>query len=1077
MKKLIFCALIVLMTVGVLISICVLSVYAESSVTSGAWGENVTWSFDSDLGEITLSGQGDIEYGYYYPWDDLEIKSVVIEEGITSIPRGAFDGHTAITEVTLCHGLESIGSRTFYSSEGIKTLVIPDTVTSMEVDSFYTPDYLSLPANLIECFDATLLKGVTFSSGKAIPEYCFANCKSLESVTFCQDFESIGNYAFRECSGLVEISIPAGVEIGEYAFYKCSGLNIADIHAKKIGLGAFRECTSLETVVFAETVESIGEYAFLECTALKEIVIPNNVKEIGTGCFMDCSALSEVTLPNSIDKISDSMFSYCTSLESIVIPESVTSIGIFSFVKCTVLKDIEWSPALDSIGDGAFSWCISLPASPQLPDSVTEIGETAFSGCTSIESFICPAQLKILGDEAFASCTNLKTVEFSQSLETIGNSTFYACGNLEDFVLPEGLKSIGKSAFEECVGLENIAVPEGVTYIGISAFRNCSSLETLTLPFLGESKEFNEHDCLGFYFRMTFNPEYPFECGYSVPKSLHTVTVLHLDTMADYAFANSENIKTLIMPDSITEISKGAFYNCKSIVNIPSFDNLTKIEDEAFRDCGELTEFCFTDTLTSIGQYAFSGTSLRSVDIPDSVQTLGVGAFASCDELVSVRLQNNLTVIPAELFSGCQLLKDVTIPNGVTVIEKEAFYGASLSPVFVIPDNVVTIEEYAFSCCEFVDLHIPASLKTIGRNTFYWCFDLENVYISDISQWLEFDFSEEGTNPFADDTFRADNLYVNGDLLKELVFPEGTTHIDNRFSNVICIESVYMPDSVMTVAPDAFKKCYALKSVRLSENLSVLESGVFFYCPLETVYIPSSVREIKSDVFGVTGDVKNVIFCGDWSKVTLQEGWLSGASNATVKQHDYELMPVDDTCHKMQCIYCAHEMDEVAHEFSEPETVLEPTHLKEGSLEYVCQCGYVKSESIEKLAEHTFGEWLSENDEIHVRSCECGETEQGQHQYSSGKCVECGHAVRADEETQTDSDVTTETQATIETETETETRAQNISTEQIEETEKKNKDENNGGTGCGSGISGGACIVLLACIIPVFINKKNKQEE
>ena len=205
---------------------------------------------------------------------------------------------------------------------------------------------------------------------------------------------SIGDYAFRDCSGLTSVTIPNSVtSIGSYAFYGCSGLT---------------------SITIGNSVTSIGSYAFYGCSGLTSIEIPNSVTSIGKYAFLSCSGLTSVTIPNSVTSIGGGAFSGCSGLTSVTIPNSVTSIGSSAFLGCSGLTSITIPNNVTSIGDYAFSGCSGL-TSINIPESVTSIGYRTFSGCKSLTSLIIPESVNEIGYESFNGCTLNALIIYSEA--------------------------------------------------------------------------------------------------------------------------------------------------------------------------------------------------------------------------------------------------------------------------------------------------------------------------------------------------------------------------------------------------------------------------------------------------------------------------------------------------------------------------------------------------------------------------------------------------------------------------------------------------------------------------------------
>ena len=231
-----------------------------------------------------------------------------------------------------------------------------------------------------------------------------------------------------------------------------------------VGKQAFGNCFSLTSVVIPNSVTSIGRDAFWGCDSLKSIVISNGVTSIGEAAFMECDSLNSIVIPNSVISIEDNAFSGCSSLTSIVIPESVTSIGDDAFYGCSSLTSMvvaEGNTVYDSreqcnaIIHTATNTLISGCQSTIIPDSVTSIGESAFSHCSSLTSVVIGNGVTSIGRRAFCACP-LTSINIPNSVTSIGESAFEYCRSLTSIVIPDGVTSIGEAAFMECDSLKSI---------------------------------------------------------------------------------------------------------------------------------------------------------------------------------------------------------------------------------------------------------------------------------------------------------------------------------------------------------------------------------------------------------------------------------------------------------------------------------------------------------------------------------------------------------------------------------------------------------------------------------------------
>ena len=192
---------------------------------------------------------------------------------------------------------------------------------------------------------------IEYSGSVTIPETITYNSE-IYSVT------SIGEYAFYDCSGLTEVTIPNSVmSIGKYAFEDCSGLtkvNYLGTVDKWVEIDFNSRPTDyaedlyinneLLTDVKITTADSIKHSAFYNCQSIKSVEIGKSVTSIGDYAFYNCSGLTSVTIPNSVTSIGDWAFSYCSGLTEVTIPNSVTSIGQYAFSGCDKLRKVTAYP-------------------------------------------------------------------------------------------------------------------------------------------------------------------------------------------------------------------------------------------------------------------------------------------------------------------------------------------------------------------------------------------------------------------------------------------------------------------------------------------------------------------------------------------------------------------------------------------------------------------------------------------------------------------------------------------------------------------------------------------------------------
>ena len=355
---------------------------AMTPVASGTCGketpEDVTWRLEGEAGHygLIITGTGamaDYIYLNTRPWHNYSenIKTVLIENGVTSIGNNAFYGCSNLTTVTIPSSVTSIGEGAFIGCEKLTTVSIPASVTTIGESAFgYCSNLTSIeiPASVT-----------------SIGEEAFNNT-ALTSIEIPASVTSIGNGVFIDCEKLTSITVAEG-----NANYS-NDTNGALFNKDKTTLIKYPEGNNADSYEIPASVTSICEKAFKGCGDLETVTLPANVTSIGNEAFKDCGSLQSIEIPANVTSIGNSAFEACGSLTTVNILANVTSIGDNAFMDCSNLQSIEIHANVTSIGNYAFHVCSSL-ASVTLNNNPT-IGEYAFFDNTTVTMNLAAAEVE-----------------------------------------------------------------------------------------------------------------------------------------------------------------------------------------------------------------------------------------------------------------------------------------------------------------------------------------------------------------------------------------------------------------------------------------------------------------------------------------------------------------------------------------------------------------------------------------------------------------------------------------------------------------------------------------------------------
>ena len=442
---------------------------------------------------------------------------------------------------------------------------------------------------------------------------------------------------------------------------------------------------SMKTVVISSSVTEIAPTAFgsvhTKTVAAFEVAEGNTAFEAVDGvlytagqetlvAYPQARANASYALPDSVKKVGDWAFYRATALKTLTLNEGLTAIGDYAFAS-SGLTGLRFPTSVTAFGSGLFDNCASFSeitlAMPRVPDKIFSLGK----GLTSLT---LEDTVQEIGTEAFSACDNLTSVEIPASVKVIGSSAFSGCSKLSSVTLHEGLTEIGHRAFASCKALQTIVLPNTLTTIRDGAFSG-AGLTSLTIP--GSVKTI-EHDA--------FNGNALTEV--TIPA---TVTEMGLGV-----FAYNKSLKKATVAEGVAALGQSVFGDCEALTEVSLPSTLTSIGSGAFSHCGKLESIQLPAGLTVLGQSAFEHSGLRTIQLPDGIQTLESSTFSWCRSLTGVQLPANLKKINSWAFEQCTAMQRVTIPAQVAEIENNAFYWCSALLEVVFEGDAPTVSSNPF---------------------------------------------------------------------------------------------------------------------------------------------------------------------------------------------------------------------------------------------------------------------------------------------------------------------------------------------------------------------------------------------
>ena len=412
-------------------------------------------------------------------------------------------------------------------------------------------------------------------------------------------------------------------------------------------------------------------------------------------------------------------------------------------------------------------------------------------GSTNAKAIVIPSSInhngstlpvKSIGEYAFSSCPNLTSVTIPNSVTTIGEFAFNKCSTLTSVTIPNSVTTIEKYAFKGCLNLTSIVIPKSVRKIERKAFGECSKLRSVTFSSSNINIDENAFDDCDNFTELIYAEGCTKIFPVWHPSAItHAVLPETATSIADSAFIGNE-ITSIIIPKSVTHIGVMAFKDCESLTSVTMSNSVASIGHRAFKNCKSLVSVNVSNGTANennygigIGEYAFTECpNLKSVTIPGSIKTIGMGAFENCSKLSSVTIPNSVTKIKTSAFISCRGLTSIEIPNPNVTIEDLAFADCrNLAKVNLAKTATVNIGSAFAGCPEQVSGMSRAEYDKRMEKSRAWTESLFNTTSSSantsvqettkkaaVGTWKYIPYRENPSNISMSITFNANGTFT-----------------------------------------------------------------------------------------------------------------------------------------------------------------------------------------------------------------------------------------------------------------------------------------------------------------------------
>ncbi len=624
------------------------------------------------------------------------------------------------------------------------------------------------------------------------------------------------------------------------------------------------------------------------------------VTDICWNAFLGCSDLESISVPASITNIT--ITGYWMGAQEGVSPNGTN--GLKS------IKVAEGNPVFDSRNDcnaiieTSSNKLIAGCDNTIIPNTVTAIGTSAFVNCYGLTNVILPSSITEIGQSAYACCYYLNTIEIPCSVSYIGPCAFLRSG-LTEFIWPDSTHIISNGVFNES-SIRNIKIPNTVTTIESCSFFG-SDLSNITIPnSVTTIDSYAFANCI-FLAEVNSMATVPPSIGSNTFDYYRTTLYVPQESCDAYRNANGWRQFHRILPiRDIVELN-GLYYTftsdstaCVVFNNENCYSGDVVIPESVSYNGKEYA-------VDAIDQNAFYGCrELTSIEIPNTVKTIGDYAFCYCNGLTRIEIPNSVITIGEQAFFECSRLESVIIGNSVTSIGNYAFYYCSnLVEVNCLALNPPSISLYTFNCYDRATLIVPRKRVESYRQDNYWrrfstilpsssaievngiCYD----YTSDNTVCVT--YKDESYNSYSGDIVIPESVSYNGkdyivnaidekafyncSGLTSVIIPNTITIIgNNAFNGCSALTGIDIPNSIFIIGDYAFRNCTGLLNVNIPDSLSTIGAYSFYGCSgLTSLTIGKSIASIGNNAFNSCNNLKELT----WNAINCTSNGNMSTSN------------------------------------------------------------------------------------------------------------------------------------------------------------------------------------------------------